>query len=311
MTEPYPYSCEQVCNCYSDHQKKLLVADCSDSGLLDFPLTIPSVLHLLNLSNNNITHIASKAFNSFKVFQMNLERNSLRSLPQSIEYVSSLTYLYLSHNSFVEFPSAVLNLSSLVSLDLAYNQIESLPASIWSMTSLTNLNVSHNNITFLPGTTQKMGTLKYFNLSYNLITNLPAELHTNSLMCLDLAYNQIEYLPASISHMTALTYFDVSHNQITSVSRTLESMTVFKEFRMSHNRFECTCEIGWLKDWIADNIKVIPDFHKTLCSMSSNRFVQIVKMNQTELGCIKTEYYIPASFYIGKLCIKNIKKEII
>ena len=305
MTEPYPYSCD-VCNCYSEHHKKLLVADCSDSGLHELPQSLPSVLHLLNLASNDITDFASKAFNNFKVFQINLERNSLISLPQSIQNVSSLTYLYLSHNSFVEFPSAVLDTTSLMSIDLAHNQIESLPERIWSMTSLTHLNVSYNNITFIPGIFQRIGTLTHFNLSYNHIIFLPDELHTISLKSLDLAYNQIESLPASISHMKALTYFNVSHNNITSVSRTLESMIYFKDFRMSHNRFECKCEIGWLKDWIAENINVIPDFHKTRCNMSSHRFVRIVVMPQRELGCIKTEYYIPAKFFISKLCIENI-----
>ena len=200
-----------MCNCYSNHHQRLLIADCSYSGLLDLPTSLPNV-HWLILSSNNITNLPSDTFNSYhNILLINLTNNSLSSLPKSIENVSSLTYLYVSHNRLEKFPSAISFTTSLVSLDLAYNRIESLPTSIQNMTSLTYLNVSHNFILFLPNTIVTMTYLTHFNVSHNLIRVLPQTIkNMHSLKDLRISSNTFECK----CEMTWMRYWIISNRKI-------------------------------------------------------------------------------------------------
>lgn len=61
---------------------------------------------------------------------LNLYSNNLKLLPNSIERLNELQYLYLENNELITLPKSIGNLKNLKFLDISYNYIEYLPDSL-------------------------------------------------------------------------------------------------------------------------------------------------------------------------------------
>ena len=73
-----------------------------------------------------------------------------------------------------------------------------------------------------------------------------------------------------------------------------------KDVRISFNKFECKCDITWLKYWILSKMDIIADYDETKCKLGS-KFPLIAVMPESAMGCIKPNYYIPSWIIPGKL----------
>ncbi|NDD58587.1 MAG: hypothetical protein EBZ47_04935 [Chlamydiae bacterium] len=158
---------------------------------------------------------------------LNVSRNQLTSLPESIETLTSLTYLDVSSNRLTSLPASIERLSSLIYLHAYDNQLPSLPASIERLTSLTELYVSNNQLTSLPASIGMLTSLTELYVSGNQLTSLPASIGTlTSLTQLKVSYNQLTSLPESIIHLPASCRVDLENsglsNQVVSIRETCQ-----------------------------------------------------------------------------------------
>ena len=104
----------------------------------------------------------------------------------------------------------------------------------------------------------------------NSLTNISAEvfdgfIQTNSLLHLDLSNNEISHLPDEIRNLISI--------------RTL---------KITRNKFKCSCETFWMKEWLLNETQVVEGFENIKCQMKSGKWIPIVHMDKTDMGCVPT-----------------------
>ncbi len=146
------------------------------------------------------------------VVTLDLGRNRLTSLPESIGNLTSLTNLDLSRNYLTSLPESIGNLTSLTNLNLFNNCITSLPESIGNLKLLTNLNLLKNILISLPDSIGNLKLLKKLNLYDNSLTSLPESIRNlSSLEELDLIKNPIKTLPNLPIDLLKRLHFQSNH----------------------------------------------------------------------------------------------------
>jgi len=106
--------------------------------ILPEQITILTSLEILDLNNNNITHLPDSigALNTLK--HLDLSNNNIKTLPNSIESLNSLEYLDLSGNNIKELPTSFMKLKSLKTLRLDTSLIKLVPQTLKSAIKNTN-----------------------------------------------------------------------------------------------------------------------------------------------------------------------------
>jgi internalin A len=79
-----------------------------------------------------------------------LDNNELSELPNEIENLQHLTQLNVNHNSFSKFPIPVTKISNLTHLEMQENGIDEIPTEIGNLLNLETLSISNNKLTSLP-----------------------------------------------------------------------------------------------------------------------------------------------------------------
>ena len=104
---------------------------------------------------------------------LNLSRNRLVSVPESIGKMGRLKNLNLSHNQLETFPTMLGEEQLLSILDLSFNMIEGdVKFDFQNIRMLDVLNLSNNRITALNATLGKIEYLQTLDLSTNQLTTL-------------------------------------------------------------------------------------------------------------------------------------------
>ena len=217
-----------------------------------------------------------------------------------------LTWLIVTNNNLSDLSQEVFNqFDKITNLSLRHNSITMMPHSTQNMKLLTHVDVSNNHLVLFPEAFTKIPPLTILNLQHNQIKFLPSSIQKMiSLTHLDLSYNQLKTIPSSIATVTSLTHLDLSHNNITSLPRSIKTMQSLKYIKISSNKFLCSCDIIWLKYWISWKKAIIPDHWNTKCKSGFNKYNQIYVISETDMGCIKQEYYIPSWAIQCKLSFK-------
>ena len=125
-----------------------------------------------------------------KLETLNLERNSLTSLPESLVNIKALKKVILSHNKLAHFPLFLCQLTRLDFADLSSNSINSLPESGIDVFNGVELNLNCNSISVLPAALAKCKRLKVLRVEENTLElgGLPDVILTESnisVLCLD------------------------------------------------------------------------------------------------------------------------------
>lgn len=124
-----------------------------------------------------------------------LSRNRFCELPEDITSFSFLERLLLYHNAIRSIPESVRSMHSLTYLDLRSNQLTVLPREICYL-PLQIFLISNNRLTTLPDELGRMNELTELDAGCNQLTHLPARLNElTNLRSLCLRNNQLMYLP--------------------------------------------------------------------------------------------------------------------
>ena len=105
--------------------------------------------------------------------QLEINKNELKKLHDSIGNLTGLRELDLSFNNLTTLPQSFGNLKKLEKLDLRWNHLNSLSESFGNLKKLKTLDLSLNHIPILPESFGKLKNLEELNLEENLITSFP------------------------------------------------------------------------------------------------------------------------------------------
>uniref|UniRef100_A0A6E8W1B0 Calponin-homology (CH) domain-containing protein n=1 Tax=Anopheles coluzzii TaxID=1518534 RepID=A0A6E8W1B0_ANOCL len=141
--------------------------------------------------------------------------NTIRSVPETIRGLHSLTYLDLRNNQLSVLPREICALPLQVLL-VSNNRLATLPDELGRMEKLTELDAACNQITHLPARMGDLRNMRSLNLRSNQLVYLPRDLTCLELAFLDISSNKIATLPVELRHMTSLVDLELSNNPLTS-----------------------------------------------------------------------------------------------
>eukprot|EP01112_Ceratiomyxa_fruticulosa_P003558 TRINITY_DN1387_c0_g1_i3.p1 TRINITY_DN1387_c0_g1~~TRINITY_DN1387_c0_g1_i3.p1 ORF type:complete len:254 (-),score=37.65 TRINITY_DN1387_c0_g1_i3:232-993(-) len=172
----------------------------------------------LDLSFKRLTSISPAIFNQTKLRVLNLNDNTIKTVPDEIQNLTNLAGLYLSRNQVAVIGKGLGNLKSLRSLNLNNNSIVSLPLDVWvGLNGLINLGLSNNLLKNqgIPTTFSHLTSLVTLYLDHNQLSVFPPAI--NSLQTLSLSTNLIESIPPTLSSFQSLTLLNLSHNKLSGI----------------------------------------------------------------------------------------------
>ncbi|XP_050076649.1 leucine-rich repeat and calponin homology domain-containing protein-like [Anopheles maculipalpis] len=141
--------------------------------------------------------------------------NTIRSVPETIRGLHSLTYLDLRNNQLSVLPREICALPLQVLL-VSNNRLATLPDELGRMEKLTELDAACNQITHLPARMGDLRNMRSLNLRCNQLVYLPRDLTCLQLAFLDISSNKIATLPVELRHMSSLVDLELSNNPLTS-----------------------------------------------------------------------------------------------
>ncbi|XP_058057136.1 leucine-rich repeat and calponin homology domain-containing protein isoform X2 [Anopheles bellator] len=163
-----------------------------------------------------------------------LSRNRFCELPEDITCLAFLERLLVYHNTIRSVPETIRGLHSLTYLDLRNNQLAVLPREVCTL-PLQVLLVSNNRLATLPDELGRMEKLTELDAACNQITHLPARMgDLRSLRSLNLRSNQLVYLPRDLTCLQ-LTFLDISGNKIATLPVELRLMSSLVDLELSNN----------------------------------------------------------------------------
>eukprot|EP00656_Telonema_subtile_P006525 TRINITY_DN1301_c0_g1_i4.p1 TRINITY_DN1301_c0_g1~~TRINITY_DN1301_c0_g1_i4.p1 ORF type:complete len:470 (-),score=75.30 TRINITY_DN1301_c0_g1_i4:171-1580(-) len=169
----------------------------------------------IDVSQNNLERLPDALFERCTALQrLDLSRNQITDLPDSIGHLSSLSELHLQSNDLSHLPKTLGDLRLLRVLDFSSNGLGSFPLEIGSCHLLRELRCAHNQVQVLPDDAEWC-LLERLDALDNLITTLPSSLGS-WLACrsINLACNAITELPAAIGELAQLTELNLNDNSL-------------------------------------------------------------------------------------------------
>ncbi|XP_067892402.1 uncharacterized protein [Heterodontus francisci] len=242
-------SCPRGCDC----REGLKYVNCSAASLHQIPATFPTDTEQLDLSENNLTILPAKAFQSLwrmnillisssnvqqvddgafavleNLWRLDLQRNEIRQLGNSFSIgLSFLNELILSDNNLKKLNSLMFQyLDNVQKLFLNNNQISEIPSGAFrSMTRLRQLHLQNNRL-------DSLNNGVFFMLQ--------------SLEVLDLQGNQIKDIDTGVfTSLTSLTLLNLSKNGLERIKfkTFLGIQTWGTHILLSENNWTCDCEL--------------------------------------------------------------------
>lgn len=101
-----------------------------------------------------------------------LNHNIIRTVPETIKQLRSLTYLDLRSNQLTSLPRELCFLPIQVLL-VSNNRLSSLPDELGRMEQLTDLEVSYNQLTSLPVRMGELRSIRALSLRNNELVHIP------------------------------------------------------------------------------------------------------------------------------------------
>uniref|UniRef100_A0A182K0K0 Calponin-homology (CH) domain-containing protein n=1 Tax=Anopheles christyi TaxID=43041 RepID=A0A182K0K0_9DIPT len=168
-----------------------------------------------NLSRNRFCELPEDITCLAFLERLLVYHNTIRSVPETIRGLHSLTYLDLRNNQLSVLPREICALPLQVLL-VSNNRLATLPDELGRMEKLMELDAACNQITHLPSRMGDLRNMRSLNLRSNQLVYLPRDLTCLELAFLDISSNKIATLPVELRHMTSLVDLELSNNPLTS-----------------------------------------------------------------------------------------------
>jgi Leucine-rich repeat (LRR) protein len=110
------------------------------------------------------------------VFRLNLSKQHLENIPESVFTLTNLQELDISDNNIEYIPSGIEKLRNLQTIDISNNKLKTLPAEIGNLINLKYLLLNRNHIEILPDEISKLVSLTKLDLWGNRIIQLPSQI---------------------------------------------------------------------------------------------------------------------------------------
>ncbi|XP_035264768.1 leucine-rich repeat and calponin homology domain-containing protein 1-like isoform X2 [Anguilla anguilla] len=195
------------------------ILNLSARKLKEFPVTAPK--HDLSdtvdadLSRNRLTDIPSEVCHFVALENLSLYHNCIRTIPDIIINLQSLTSLDLSRNQISALPACLCELPLRV-LNASNNKLGALPEAIGQLRDLMELDVSCNEITALPRHIRRLRALRELNVRRNFLCTLPEDLAELPLVKLDVSCNKVTSVPLCYRKMKQLQSLQLDNNPLHS-----------------------------------------------------------------------------------------------
>ncbi|KAJ5077449.1 hypothetical protein M0811_05972 [Anaeramoeba ignava] len=217
--------------------RELQVLIMSRNKISSFTLQLTKLIDL-DLSDNRIERFEDNAFmHLHSISKLNLAKNRISSLPESVSTMRNLSMLNLSSNNLQKLPQNIGNLVNLKELDLSENKLQSLPDEIGQLIFVYKLMLNGNQLKSLPQTFSHMKNLNVLNLSKNLFECVPPVLFSFSkLQKLTMSDCKLRIFPSNMILLMTLKELNLSANNIRLLSPSIGMMRSLSELNLSNNK---------------------------------------------------------------------------
>ncbi|XP_074930541.1 LOW QUALITY PROTEIN: leucine-rich repeat-containing protein 17 [Archocentrus centrarchus] len=241
--------CEKGCDCRRD----LKFTICSRASFTCLPSLVPPITELLDLSDNRISLIPERSFNTTRKLRVLLLQNNNISVVENgaFTHLEFLQKLDLSWNQISVLSEGFsIGLASLRELQLAHNQLTALDSwPLRHLDSIQRLNLTSNNIqTIQMRSFSSMSLLRQLHLQDNQLTSLRSGTFSmlRSLEVLNLAGNRISEAEIGVfKPLTSLTLLNMADNQLTTICfKTFLSIHTYStHLLLEGNPWNCDCDL--------------------------------------------------------------------
>jgi len=198
-----------------------------------------TTLVLVNLSRNKIQAVTDSIAGLVNLETLDLSGNVLVSLPDSIGLLKRLKFLNISGNKLKSLPDSISMCSELIELDASYNQLTYLPTNFgYQLANLQKLLVQLNKLRSLPSSVCELKSLRYLDVHFNELRSLPealGDLKNLEVLNASSNFSDLVSLPDSIGELTNLVELDVSNNQIKELPYSFGSLQNLKKLNLDQN----------------------------------------------------------------------------
>lgn len=199
---------------------------------------IPS-LRDLKLANNGLSgSLDARISKLYNLEVLDMQCNSLASLPEGLAELIHLRILNINENSFDSLPFEVLCELPLIELQAAKNKLSGslINNSVHSLPRLQILNVTSNALTNISMSGQiDMPALHQIGCSSNRLTSLPDMTSWTSLLTLAAEDNNITEIPEGFSSLPKIKNVDFSGNNLKILDDRIGAMDSLDILRISGN----------------------------------------------------------------------------
>ena len=112
--------------------------------------------------------------------------------------------------------------------------------------------------------------------------------HLQSLSRLDLKNNNIEIISENfveyLSKHDNLVDLDISNNKLQTIAKNFAKLNILK-LSLSGNRFKCSCNNMWMKNWLIESREMIQDYSAVSCQLESGAHISFVQLTDADLTC--------------------------
>ena len=155
-------------------------------------------------------------------------------------------------------------------------------------------NCSYSHLTRVPS--KLPAHLDWLILTGNNISFLNTEKAQNNtlyhLSQFDLQNNNIKDVSEEVINgfieSNSILHWDLSQNDLNGLPKNIRQLSSLKTLNISGNKFKCSCQSYWMKEWLLNETDIVSEFDSIKCQMKSGKWINVVQMDKADIGCIKS-----------------------